>query len=72
MALSQLLQGGSYGWIVICDGFQLESKHTLCASGGSLIQANRNYKIHHGRARQAKKEIVTDVVYSSVSKRGEE
>lgn len=35
----------------------------LYASGGSLIQANTNYKIYHGRAREVKNEMTTLMWY---------
>lgn len=43
----------------------------LYASGGSLIQANTNYKIHHGRAREVKKEIMSLLWYIQVFPREE-
>ena len=37
--------------------------NVLSASGGSLIQANINYKNYHGRAREVKNEMTTLMWY---------
>jgi len=44
----------------------------LYASGGSFTQANMNYKIYHGRAREVKNEITTLMWYIHMFPREED